>query len=94
MLEKLIIAAAQQLAAWLVGKPFFTDVLYLVQLLDGRIDLDGDGKKQKVIDELTHAGIAFGKRQINRAIELALIVVESKKPKKKTTETVEPGTAK
>ncbi|MEY3746927.1 MAG: hypothetical protein RL194_386, partial [Pseudomonadota bacterium] len=46
---------------------------------DGRIDLDGDGKKEAVIQELTSLGILFGRKQINLAIELAVQLLERKK---------------
>jgi hypothetical protein len=75
-MDALIIAIVNKLAAWSVGKPFFTQVLSLVSIMDGRVDLDGDGKKDAVLVELSKAGVLFGKRQFNRAIELALIIVE------------------
>lgn len=79
MIDALIIALCNRLAAWAVGKAFFRQVLDLVSLMDGRFDLDGDGKKEAVLVELGKAGLLFGKRQVNRAIELALIIVERQK---------------
>lgn len=78
-MDALIIALVNRLAAWAVGKAFFGQVLNLVALMDGRFDLDGDGKKEAVLIELSKAGVLFGKRQFNRAVELALIIVERKK---------------
>lgn len=78
-MDALVIAVVKRLAAWAVGVPFFARVLDLVSQFDGRVDLDGDGKKEAILVELTNAGVLFGKRQFNRAIELALIIVERKK---------------
>lgn len=78
-MDTLIIALVNRLAAWAVGTTFFRQVLELVRQFDGSVDLDGDGKKEAVLTELTKAGILFGKRQFNRAIELALIIVERQK---------------
>ena len=77
-MDALIIAIVNRLAGWVVGKPFFAKVLGLVQLMDGRFDLNGDEKKEAILTELTKASILFGRRQFNRAIELALIIVERK----------------
>ena len=78
-MDKLIIFWVNQIMAWTVGKPFCGAVMAAVSKLDGRYDLDGDGKKSAVIEELTMFGYQFGKRQLNRAIENALIVLERKK---------------
>lgn len=75
-MNALIIALVNRLAAWAVGKAFFGQVLALVSLFDGRLDLNGDGKKEAVLIELVNAGVLFGQRQFNRAVELALIIVE------------------
>lgn len=77
-MDALIIALVNRLAGWVVGKAFFGQVLHYVSIFDGRVDLDGDGKKEAILMELTKAGILFGKRQFNRAIEMALIIVERK----------------
>jgi hypothetical protein len=77
-MDALIIALVNRLAGWVVGKPFFAQVLALVAMYDGRVDLDGDGKKEAILTELTRAGIKFGKRQFNRSLEMALIIVERK----------------
>lgn len=77
-MDALIIALVNRLAVWSVGKPFFVKVLSLVSIMDGSFDLDGDGKKEAVLVELSKAGVLFGRRQFNRAIELALIIVERK----------------
>jgi len=76
----LIIALINRLAAWLVGKAFFTKVLTAVSFLDGRMDLDGDGKKEAAFTELKNAGILFGTKQFNLAIELAVAILTRKKP--------------
>jgi hypothetical protein len=82
-MNTLIIYWINRIMVWTVGKPFWTAVLAAVSKLDGRYDLDGDGKKSGVIEELVglgfKAGQDYGKRQINRAIENALIVVERRK---------------
>lgn len=78
-MDALIIALVNKLMAWTVGRPFWVAVLAAVTRFDGRWDLDGDGKKQAVIEELTRAGLQFGTRQLNRAIENALILLERKK---------------
>lgn len=75
-MDALIAALIRKLASWVVGAPFFSKVLALVSVYDGRLDLDGDGKKDAILVELTNAGVLFGKRQFNRAIEFALILVE------------------
>lgn len=77
-MDALIIALVTKLANWTIGKPFFAKVLSLVEIMDGRFDLDGDGKKDAILIELSKAGLIFGKRQFNRAIEMALIIVERK----------------
>jgi hypothetical protein len=79
MLDSLVAALINRLAAWLVGASFFRTVLDAVSYFDGRIDLDGDGKKEAVIQELTSLGILFGRKQINLAIELAVQLLERKK---------------
>ena len=71
-MDALIIALINKLAAWLVGKSFFANVLAVVSTLDGRMDLDGDGKKDAAWTELKNAGILFGTKQFNLAIELAV----------------------
>ena len=75
-MKLLIVALVRRLAAWLVGVPFFEAVYAAVSALDGVYDLDGDGKKERVFDELAGAGWTFGKRQFNRAVEWALVIVE------------------
>ena len=75
-MDALIIALVNKLAHWAVGKPFFAQVLSLVSIMDGRVDLDGDGKKEAILLELSKAGVLFGRRQFNRSIELALIIDE------------------
>ena len=75
-MDALIIALVNKIAAWTVGKPFFAKVLALVEIMDNRFDLDGDGKKEAILVELTKASVVFGKRQFNRAVEMALIIVE------------------
>lgn len=77
-MDALIIALVTKLANWTIGKPFFAKVLSLVEIMDGRFDLDGDGKKEAILTELTKAGMVFGRRQFNRAVEMALIIVERK----------------
>ena len=62
-----------------VGKPFWEAVLTAVAKYDGIVDLDGDGKKKAVLHELLSAGLMFGRRQFNRALENALIVLERRK---------------
>ena len=78
-MDTLIVFWINRIMAWTVGKPFWTAVFAAVSRLDGRFDLDGDGKKAAIIEELTLFGYQFGKRQLNRAIENALIVLERKK---------------
>jgi hypothetical protein len=78
-MDALIIALVKKLAAWIVGAPFFARVLSLVSMFDGRLDLDGNGKKEAVWAELVSAGELFGKRQFNRAIEWALVILERSK---------------
>jgi hypothetical protein len=78
-MDALIIALVKKLAAWIVGAPFFARVLSLVSMFDGRLDLDGNGKREAVLAELVSAGELFGKRQFNRAIEWALVIVERSK---------------
>jgi hypothetical protein len=68
-----------KLMAWTVGRPFWVAVLEAVTKLDGQLDLDGDGKKEAVLMELLRAGHQFGRRQFNRAVEMALVVLERKK---------------
>jgi hypothetical protein len=77
-MDALIIALVTKLANWTIGKPFFAKVLNLVEMMDGRFDLDGDGKKEAILLELSKAGLTFGRRQFNRAVEMALIIVERK----------------
>ena len=77
-MNAIIIAITRQLASWVVGYKFFAAVYELVSRFDGMADLDGDGKKEKVIDELGQLGYSFGKRQVNRAIEWALVILERK----------------
>lgn len=78
-MDSLIVALINRLAYWLVGKPFFQTVLGLVSRFDNRVDLDGDGKREKVIDELAGLGIMYGQRQANLAIELAVQLLELRK---------------
>lgn len=78
-MDALIIFWINRIMAWTVGKPFWAAVLAVVSKLDGRFDLDGDGKKEAVMQELAMFGYQFGKRQLNRAIENALIVIERRK---------------
>lgn len=78
-MNTLIIALINRLADWLVGKAFFTKVLTVVSFLDGRMDLDGDGKKEAAFTELKNAGILFGTRQFNLAVELAVNLLNRKK---------------
>lgn len=75
-MDALIIALVTKLANWTIGKPFFAKVLSLVEIMDNRFDIDGDGKKEAILVELSRAGMVFGRRQFNRAIEMALIIVE------------------
>lgn len=75
-MDTLIIALVNKLAHWVLGKKFFQAVLAAVAKFDGVLDLDGDGKKEAVFDELVKFGYIFGKRQFNRAVEMALIIVE------------------
>ena len=74
-MDALIIALINRLADWLVGKSFFAAVLKYASLLDGRMDLDGDGKKEAVWTELKNAGVLFGTKQFNLAIELAVNIL-------------------
>lgn len=76
LLDKILEALINRLAAWLVGKAFFKTVVELVAQFDGMADLDGDGKKEAVLDELTGMGILFGRNQVNLAIELAVQLLE------------------
>lgn len=76
VMDALIVALVRRLAAWVVGKAFFAAVLKAVARFDGALDLDGDGKKEAVLEELAGAGLVFGKRQFNRAVEWALVIVE------------------
>ena len=78
-MDALVIALVNKLMVWTVGRPFWTAVLAAVTKLDGTMDLDGDGKKQAVLYELLSAGHQFGRRQFNRAVEMALVVLERKK---------------
>ncbi len=78
-MDAVIIFWINKIMAWTVGKPFWAAVLTIVTKLDGQFDLDGDGKKEALIEELTRWGFQFGKRQLNRALENALIVVERRK---------------
>ena len=78
-MNALIIALVNKLMVWTVGRPFWTSVLAAVTKLDGKLDLDGDGKKQAVLYELLSAGHQFGRRQFNRAVEMALVVLERKR---------------
>lgn len=78
-MDKLIIFWINRIMVWTVGRPFWEAVFSAVSRLDGRFDLDGDGKKSAIVEELTMFGYQFGKRQLNRAIENALIVLERKK---------------
>lgn len=75
-MKLIIVALVRRLAAWIVGVPFFNAVYEMVSYFDGMVDLDGDGKKRRVFDELAGAGWTFGKRQFNRAVEWALVVIE------------------
>lgn len=77
-MDAIIVALINRLASWLVGAKFFATVLGLVSQFDGIADLDGDGKKESVIDELVGMGIMFGRKQVNLAIELALQILERK----------------
>lgn len=77
-MDALIIALINKLASWLVGKSFFANVLAVASMLDGRMDLDGDGKKEAAFTELRKAGILFGTRQFNLAIELAVNLLNRK----------------
>lgn len=77
-MDALIVALVNRLASWVLGKKFFQAVLAAVTKFDGVLDLNGDGKKEAVFDELVKFGYTFGKRQFNRAVELALIIVERK----------------
>ena len=78
-MDALIIALVEKLANWLVGKAFFQQVLALASKFDGRVDLDGDGKKEAVWAELKSSGALFGTRAFNLAIELALAIIVRKK---------------
>ena len=78
-MDALIIFWTNRIMCWTVGKPFWTAVLAKVTELDGVVDLDGDGKKAALLHELLSAGFQFGRRQFNRALENALIVLERKK---------------
>jgi len=78
-MKLIIIALVRRLMAWVVGVPFFNAVYEVASQLDGTVDLDGDGKKERIFDELAGAGWKFGKRQFNRAVEMALIVIEQEK---------------
>lgn len=78
-MNTLIIALVNRLADWLVGKDFFKRVLDLVSRYDGRVDLNGDGKKEAVWNELKACGVLFGTRAFNLAIELALAIVVRKR---------------
>ena len=78
-MDALIIALVNKLMAWTVGKPFWTAVLNAVARLDGVVDLDGNGKREAVLFELLSAGHQFCKRQFNRAVEMALVVLERRK---------------
>jgi hypothetical protein len=78
-MDTLIIALINKLAGWLVGKAFFARVLAVVSVLDGRLDLDGDGKKEAAWTELKNAGILFGTKQFNTSIELACQLLDRKK---------------
>ena len=78
-MDALIIALINKLADWLVGKSFFQQVLALVTKLDGRFDLDGDGKKEAAWTELKNAGVLFGKKQFNLALELAVQILNRRK---------------
>jgi hypothetical protein len=77
-MDKLIITLVTKLAHWVLGKKFFNAVYAAVEKFDGVLDLNGDGKKEAVLDEVVKLGYTFGKRQFNRAVELALIIVERK----------------
>lgn len=77
-MDVLIIALINKLADWLVGKAFFAKVLAYASVLDGRMDLDGDGKKEAVWTELKNAGVLFGTKQFNLAIELAVNILRRK----------------
>ena len=78
-MDALIIALVNKLMTWTVGKPFWTAVLNAVSRLDGVVDLDGNGKREAVLFELLSAGHQFGRRQFNRAVEMALVVLERRK---------------
>lgn len=75
-MKLIIVALVRRLMAWLVGVPFFNAVYAAASLLDGVADLDGDGKKERIFDELAGAGWNFGTRQFNRAVEMALVIIE------------------
>lgn len=89
-MKLIIIALVRRLAAWIVGVPFFNAVYEMVSYFDGMVDLDGDGKKERVIDELAGAGWLFGQRQVNRAIEWALVILEQEQADKRPTPTRNP----
>lgn len=74
-MDAIVIALINKLADWLVGKAFFRKVLALVAHFDGRVDLNGDGKKEAVWNELKASGVLFGTRAFNLAIELALAII-------------------
>jgi len=72
MSNRLVIFFIDRLAAWLIGKRLFADAVAAVQRWAGDVDLDGDGKKGAVLDELRAAGYVFTVRLGNFLIELAL----------------------
>lgn len=78
-MDTLIAVLITRLAAWRVGSSFFRVVYDAVSRFDNCVDLDGDGKKEKVIEELVGLGIKFGQRQANLAIELATDLLRLKK---------------
>lgn len=88
-MKLIIIAMVRRLMAWVVGVPFFNAVYQAASLLDGVADLDGDGKKERIFDELAGAGWKFGKRQFNRAVEMALVIIEQEKAQPVKTPRVE-----
>lgn len=76
MLDKLIILLIDRLAAWAIGKQLFAAAVDAVQRWAGDVDLNGDGKKGAVLDELKALGYVFTARAGNFLVELALQKVE------------------
>jgi len=75
----ILVTLLRRIGNLLVGYPFFSAVYAVVSKLDNRFDLDGDGKRERAIDELLGLGYTFGRRQVNFAVELALQILERKK---------------